>query len=234
MSDQENVRSTGKRPVSACVGLWGAFLLSALASACSVLPEKQPAATLYDFGHASVAASMPSAGAIQAPAQRTVVLAGVTARGLPADRQAMLYRYAYTDDQQLRAYQRARWSLPVDQLLALQLKRQLQDQWAVLTTDLGRARSERGQAAPLRLHLDLERFEQVFTQAEASTGELQLRATVFDAQGGGLLAQRGFSASVPAPGADAAGGARALADAARAVSADVDQWLQSVAGAQTR
>lgn len=206
-------------------------LLGALLGGCSALPAPPVNTSLYDFGLATATAPA-AAPASTAPSPLT--LGRVTAAGLPADRQALLYRYAYTNDHQLRAYQRARWSLPVDQLLARQLRRQLQTRWAVLTPDYGRARTRTGEAIPLVLHVNLERFEQVFADSHQSTGVIELRATLLEGDNGRLLGQRGFQRSVDAASADAAGGARALADAAQAASADLEQWLHSIARPDSR
>lgn len=209
-------------------------LLATVLSACSALPEQPPSMSLYDFG---VAPAGPSHDAtVGGPTASTdsvtgmppaLVVESVTAHGLPTDHQALLYRYAYTDDHQLRAYQRARWSLPAEQLIAQQLNRQLQKQWTVLMPEHGRAGMNRlGDRTPA-LHINVERFEQVFTTPNRSSGVIQLRATLFDTAGQNLIAQRNFSQSSDASSPDAAGGARALGTATQRVVADIGQWLQS-------
>ena len=231
MPDQEHANKTLMRPARRQPRsrhrptlLVIAPLLGALLGGCSALPAPPASTTQYDFGPAVVAQAAAPAQAALPP----LTLGSVTADGLPADRQALLYRYTYTDDHQLRAYQRARWSLPVEQLLARQLRQQLQTRWAVLTPDYGRTRTQSGEAVPLVLHVDLERFEQIFADSQLSNGVIELRATLLDSNGGRLLAQRSFRRSVDAGSADAPGGARALAAAAQAVSADLEQWLLSL------
>ncbi|EPB9494528.1 TPA: membrane integrity-associated transporter subunit PqiC [Pseudomonas aeruginosa] len=189
-------------------------LLAVLLGACTTLPSPPPSASLYDFGLPAADAHAPD---VQAGSSRVLMLAGVTAAGLPVGHQDLLYRYAYSDDHHLRAYQRARWSLPAEQLLAQRLRQQLQSGWAVLTPEVGRIRPSPELSEPLVLHVNLERFEQVFTEAERSVGVIQLQATVHKASDGSLVTQRVFQRSVPAPSA-----------AARLACADLDQWLQSL------
>lgn len=240
MPDQEHKQEILKRPGRARPRRSNRYplrarviapLLGALLSACSALPEPPANAALYDFG---LAAAVAPATAPPKTAPRPLMLGGVTADGLPVDQQALLYRYAYTDDHQLRAYQRARWSLPVEQLMARELRQQLQDRWAVLTPDYGRTRTRSGDVVPLVLHVNLERFEQVFSDSLRSAGVIELRATVLQGDGGRLLAQRSFRRSVDASSADAPGGARALAEAAQAAAADIEQWLHSIAPSDPR
>ena len=66
-------------------------------------------------------------------------------------------------------------------------------------------------------------MRRTFDTATSSKGVLRLRASVF--RNHRLVDQKTFDRSVPAPSADAAGGARALADASDAVAADVLSWL---------
>src|SRR5699024_7323534 len=89
------------------------FLLILLAG-CSALPIPPPRAVQYDFG--------PGGGPAQAtlgtPAPRPpVALADIQAAGRADTSSAVLYRLAYSNAQELRPYQSARWSQPPTQLL---------------------------------------------------------------------------------------------------------------------
>ncbi len=92
--------------------------------------------------------------------------------------------------------------------------------------------------ALLPLHASSPKFFQAATQNDFlrgdvenlsidSHGQLTLRASVF--LGHKLVSQQAFSVKIPSHSADAAGGARALADAADKVAQDMLVWLnQSV------
>ena len=76
------------------------------------------------------------------------------------------------------------------------------------------------------LRTELDDFAHNFDSATASNGTITLRASVFSSHK--LVDQKSFTRSVAAPTADAAGGARALADAADALSGDVLAWLATL------
>ena len=85
-------------------------------------------------------------------------------------------------------------------------------------------------AAPVTgrvLRIELEEFSHLFTSPAESTGLLRLRATLVDPTPAGetLLGQRVFIVQKPALTADAAGGTRALAAAARQVAVEIDEWV---------
>ncbi|MES2950433.1 MAG: ABC-type transport auxiliary lipoprotein family protein [Pseudomonadota bacterium] len=194
-------------------------------SACSSL-RPQAKATVYDFGPGAVAAQPATRMAPLPP----LVLAEVEANAA-LDSAAVLYRLAYSDAQQLRPYAHTRWSMAPSQLLRQRLREQLGQRRAVLNAAQGVVVAGK---PPMVLHLELDEFSQLFETAERSSGLVRLRATL--GQGGGgaerLLAQRSFVVQRPATGADAAGGVRALTEAADAVIAEIEQWLQQVEQAQ--
>jgi hypothetical protein len=68
------------------------------------------------------------------------------APGLPEGGNAVLYRLAYADAQQLRPYSQARWSQPPAQLLQQRLREQLGLRRAVLKADDGAAQARRIEA----------------------------------------------------------------------------------------
>ena len=198
--------------------LFGLMIL-ALTGCAQMQPH--PRATVYDFGPGPV---------VDAPANRmanlpALVLAEVdTSAAL--DSTAVLYRLAYSDAQQLRPYQAARWSMTPAQLLRQRLREHLGQRRAVLNAAQGMAISQ----SSMSMHLELDEFSQLFDSAEHSTGLVRLRATVGQANAGAdrLVAQRSFVVQRPAPTQDAAGGVRALTLAVDAVVAEIAEWLEQV------
>lgn len=193
-------------------------------SGCSAL-RPPPRATVYDFGPGAVSATA-STKAAPLPA---IVLAEVEANAA-LDTTAVLYRLSYSDAQQLRPYAQTRWSMPPAQLLRQRLREQLGQQRAVLQAAQGVVVGK----PAMTLHLDLDEFSQLFESEQRSSGLVRLRATLGQSSGAGerLLAQRSFVLQRPAPSADAAGGVRALTEAADAAIADIEQWVQQVEQAQ--
>lgn len=190
---------------------WTLILSAALLTACAGLPERAPAPLRYDFGPAA-AASQPASG--------TRPLLALRVQASPAlDSPAMLYRLAYADAQQLRAYSQARWAMVPAELLQQRLRDGLGRQYVLPPA---------GDAAPRLLHIELEEFSQLFSSAEQSAGLLRLRASLLQRTGGGeqLLAQRELQLQQPAASADAAGGVRALGAATDAAITELVQWLQ--------
>lgn len=208
-----------KKSIALKVGLLaGAVVLSA----CSVLPKPPATATLYDLGPAiSKPVDLPVG-------KRPVMVAAITGQGLIPGSTAMLYRFANVD-QQLRAYQEARWSRPIEQLFGLQLRQQLEQGRPVLDTEFSVTRMRAGDQYPLVLRVDIENFEQIFQDDQHSKAVVQLRATLVEpgATGDKLLAQRTFVSAIDAPEANAAGGAQALANASRTLAGEIDRWLRN-------
>ncbi|MBO9679677.1 MAG: membrane integrity-associated transporter subunit PqiC [Acidovorax sp.] len=195
-----------------------------LLAGCSALPQPPARATLYDFGPGATAEAAPASVTAALP---PLALADVEAPGLADASTGLFYRLAYADAQQLRPYTQARWSQPPAVLVQQRLREQLGLRRTVLhATDATALRTGK---APSVLRVSLEEFSQVFASPADSSGLLRLRATVVDAVPGGevLVAQRVFVVRRPAPSADAAGGARALAEAADQVAQDLAQWLEA-------
>ena len=201
------------------------MMLAALAAGCSVLPAPPVRADVYDFGPGP----MQPAGDAQAAAPLApIVLAAVDTVGMPEGSSALLYRLAYANAQQLRPYTQARWSQPPADLLAQALRERLGQRRMVLSGDGGAALQldQIRQASVLRVQL--EEFSQIFSSPDASTGLVRVRAMLADAgpAGEALQAQRVFIARRPAATPDAAGGARALAEAAAQVADELANWVQ--------
>ncbi|WP_019372888.1 ABC-type transport auxiliary lipoprotein family protein, partial [Melaminivora alkalimesophila] len=124
----------------------------------------------------------------------------------------------------------ARWSQPPAVLLQQALRASLGSQRAVLSGDDGLALLTGPGQMPTVLRAQLEEFSHVFHSPQQSSGVLQLRVLVADASAAGetLVAQRLFMVEQPAATPDAAGGAQALAEAARQVATQVAHWLEQL------
>ena len=186
-------------------------LMMALAG-CST-SRSEGAIRIYDFG------PVPLQAALAGPASLATLVLFEPQVSPALDGNAVLYRLAYADAQQLKPYARARWSMPPAQLIGQRLRQQLGTQRAVVAP--GEA------AAPLNLRLVLEEFSHVFASPADSHGLLRLRATLTQRNGGSetLLAQRSFVVQLPAPTPDAVGAVRALSAASDQAIDQVAAWL---------
>lgn len=189
--------------------------LSATAILLGACATKGVPTTQFDFGPLPASASTPnSASNIGA-----IIVADVSG---PAalDTERMQYRLLYADARESKPYAYNQWTSTPPQLLTQRIKAQLAQAGVKVlsTTDAA--------ASPTVLRMEVEDFAQNFDTATSSKGVLRLRASVF--RNHRLVDQKTFDRSVPAPSADAAGGARALADASDAVAADVLSWLAAL------
>lgn len=167
----------------------------------------------YDFG--PLPATAPAAATHLPP----LVVPEVTGPAV-LDNQRMLYRLHYANPQQARFYARNHWaSTPLD-LITQRVKARIAQGGARVLS----ATDASGGVYLVRIEVD--DFAHVFTSTTQSTGVLRLRASLFE--NSRFLDQRTFTQSVPAQSADAAGGARALAAATDAVSADIVAWIASL------
>lgn len=221
---------------SSARGLFGfIFSLGVIALVgCSALPEPPSRPVMYDFGPGPMQAA-PSDRRAPLPA---LGLADVDAPGLPDGSNAVLYRLAYADAQQLRPYAQARWSQSPAQLLQQRLREHLGQRRAVLKADDGAAQvrdATQGGKLPPVLRVEVEEFSHTFTSATESVGLLRLRATVVDLTPAGekLRGQRVFIVRTPARSADAAGGVAALAEASTQAAKEVAEWVEQVAAPQS-
>ncbi|NRR34287.1 membrane integrity-associated transporter subunit PqiC [Oxalobacteraceae bacterium] len=200
-------------------------LLTRTLAACAVMllgacASKGPTPAHFDFG------PMPaSAHTTPAPAHPLAAIVVADVSGPAAlDSERMQYRLLYADARQARPYAYNHWSGTPLQLLTQRLKgRFAQAGVKVLAV------TDAAASLPL-LRIEAEDFSQEFDSASSSHGRISVRASLF--RGHLLLDQRSFSRSRPAPSADAAGGAQALAEASDALSADLLAWLASLPLAQ--
>ncbi|WP_395059152.1 ABC-type transport auxiliary lipoprotein family protein [Polaromonas sp.] len=223
-----NTVAARSRPAWAAGRFGLIFSLTLLLGACSALPDKPVRAALYDFGPGALT---PQPSTRQAPLA-PIALADISTAGGALDNQAVLYRLAYDDAQQLRPYSQARWSMPPAQLLRQRLRDVLGRNRAVLNAGEGPAlnRGVNQGVLPRVLQLDLEEFSHFFASPGSSVGLVRLRATLVETTPSGekLLAQRNVTVQRPAPSSDAPGGVRALTAASDAAIDEIATWLQQV------
>lgn len=184
---------------------WSLLALCAVLTACAT-PQAPSSKAVYDFGSALQA---PSSAAT---ARSAVIALPEIEAGAGLETPALLYRFQYANDQQLRPYAQARWSVPPAQLVRARLRDALSVQGPVLSTE---------GVAPWTLRVELDEFSQVFASPESSQGLLRLRASLFKGQQ--LAAQTTVLTQASAPTQDAPGGVRALTaatdDAVRQIAA---------------
>ena len=205
----------------------------AVATGCSVI-DKPTRATMYDFGPGDLSTQRATLPPAAAPAPATplppLAIADIATAGGALENQAVLYRLGYVDDQQLRPYSQARWTMPPAQLVRQRMRERLSQQRVVLTAREGVALNRSQNANLPMLRLELEEFSQLFSAPDASIGLIRLHATLVDITPAGerLVAQRNLSVQRPATSADAAGGVRALTAATDAAIDELDQWLRQL------
>jgi cholesterol transport system auxiliary component len=208
--------------VASCVWV---LAMAAVFAGCAT-PDKPVRPMLYDFGPGAVAAvASPGPPSTQPP----LVLADIGASDA-LDGSALLYRLGYADENQLRPYALARWSAPPPQLVRQRLRDRLGRDHTVLDPSESAALARTSGAARRVLRVQLEEFSHYFETQAQSWGLLRLRATVTDdtAAGERLVGQRGFVVRRPAVTPDAAGGVRALSEAADTAAEEIGRWLKQL------
>ncbi|AOG22627.1 ABC-type transport auxiliary lipoprotein family protein [Acidovorax sp. RAC01] len=195
---------------------------------CSALPQPPARPALYDFGPGPAVQPAAERRMPQLPA---LTLDDIEAPGVTEGSNAVLYRLAYADAQQLRPYSQARWSQPPALLFHQRLREQLGQRRAILRPDNGAALArnpELGGRLPPVLRVELEEFSHIFTSPTDSAGVVRVRATVVDLlpEGETLRGQQVFLVRTPARTADAPGGVAALAQASTQVADEVAAWLE--------
>jgi len=180
-------------------------------SACA---SKGPTTANYDFGPLPPPAQAAGANGIGA-----IIVADATG---PAslDSERMQYRLLYADARQSRPYAYNQWTSTPLQLITQRMKARIAQAGVKVLSTTDSA------ASVNLLRLEVDDFAQNFETATQSSGNISLRASVFRSHR--LVDQKTFTRGAPAPSADAAGGARALADASDALAADVLAWLAAL------
>ncbi|USX26699.1 ABC-type transport auxiliary lipoprotein family protein [Oxalobacteraceae bacterium OTU3CINTB1] len=188
-----------------------ALIAAVLLSACA---SKGPTNANYDFGPLPPPPRTAGANGIGA-----IIVADATG---PAslDTERMHYRLLYADARQSRPYAYNQWTSTPLQLVTQRMKARIAQAGVKVLSTTDSA------ASVNLLRLEVDDFAQNFETATQSSGNISLRASVFRSHR--LVDQKTFTRSAPAPSADAAGGARALADASDALAADVLVWLAAL------
>lgn len=186
--------------------------LAALLGACA---SKGQTTAQYDFGPAAA----PAARAGTPPALPAIIVADV-AGPASLDTERMQYRLLYADARQSRPYAYNQWTSTPLQLLTQRIKTRIAQSGVKVLSATDAA------ASITLLRMEADDFSQNFSSASQSSGDISLRASLF--RNHRLVDQRTFRRSSPAPSADAAGGARALADATDALSEDILAWLAAL------
>jgi cholesterol transport system auxiliary component len=192
--------------------LLGAAILAFAVAGCAS-NKNAGANTQFDFGPLGA----PTAPVAQAPLSAIVVM---DATGSPTfENERMVYRLNYNDPLQARTYANSRWSANPLLLVTQRIKSRLAQAGVKVLS----ATDSATDVPSLRIEID--DFSHAFSSTTASEGQVVLRASLFD--GHALSGQKTFMRATPAPSADAAGGARALAGSTDAVAADIIAWLAS-------
>lgn len=200
---------TTRLAVRAAGGLIAALALT-LMGGCST-PQPPATKTVYDFG---LAPSAPGTVAARTTPAAPLLFADVQAP-MALNATAVQYRLSYDNEQELRPYALARWSMAPAQLVHQRLKLALNARGPVLAE---------GQGSPSHaLKIELEEFVQVFDQPQSSQGRISLRATLLN--GSQLVDQIRVQTSAVAHSNDAAGGVRALTQATDAAALQLVTWL---------
>lgn len=185
------------------------FAAAAVATLAACAGTSGPPAE-YDFGLGGATLEEP------ARLRREITVADTTAP-VWLESPALLYRLAYRDPAQPRAYAESRWVAPPPVLFTAQLRQRL-----VATTRSGVLVPGDGVRPAATLRVELTEFSQVFDAPERSRAVVRVRAVLVT--DGRLLGQTSFAVDRPATSPDAAGGARALALAADAAIDRLIGW----------
>lgn len=212
--------TAGSRVLAARTRAAAAALAAAMLGACST---PAPVAR-YDFG--VPAADAAGAHAPGGPAGLTVQV------GAPPwlDSTALLYRLAYDDEAQLRAYAQAQWVAPPAGLL----EQELRSAALVAATPAcatAPVRDPQGAAGPgtasgpaASLHVELLEFSQDFSTPQASQVILRARVRLLAARTNAVLGQREFELRSAASQPDAIGAAHGLSGLAKSFSRSALDW----------
>jgi cholesterol transport system auxiliary component len=180
-------------------------LMALSVAACST-PAPKATAAAYDFGLLPDAAPSLSLKAL-----------GISDAQVPL---------AYADAARQEAYANTRWAMSPAALMTQRLRQRA----AQAGITVGGNEGVRG--APL-LKMELDEFSHVFSSEKESKGVLVARASLLTGAEGArvLAAQRTFRVERAAASPDAAGGARALAQAADDAIGQILQWAANPASA---
>ncbi len=188
-------------------------ILAAVLVLAGCASSKTQEATTFDFGPAA-------AQQTNAPAALPAIVVMDATGPAALENERMYYRLNYANALEARTYANSRWASNPLQMVTQRMKARLsQTGMKVLSS------TDASTGVPL-LRVEVDDFVHAFSSAGQSEGQVTLRASLFSDHR--LLDQRTFTRTTPAPSADAAGGARALAASTDAVAADIQAWLATV------
>lgn len=183
-----------------------ASLLVLCLSACSFM-DTRPQATLYDLG------PLPKKQEVYLKDNATIKTAVDSQQWMEINQ--MVYRLNYQNNQQVRFYTQSSWTATPSELFKNRL-----DTFLIASRNV--TYEEKG-VPHLKLYVYIDDFSQHFESASDSKARILLRARLF--KDGILVAQHSFAKIVPAETPDAAGGAKALAQASDKIIFDLIQWV---------
>lgn len=191
------------------------LVIPLILQACVSTP---PPLKYYDFG----AVVKPAKPEDNAPLCKLplIQLADITAPSALSSNM-MLYRLLYANDQQSYSYANHRWNMTPVQLLTQRIKMQLALRGVTLI-DSGIV-SLNSNLNVLQLRLEVEDFNQYFSDAAHSYAQIQIRASLIRDRK--LLAQTMLQQQVNADSADAPAGARAMRMATDELILNLTHWL---------
>lgn len=194
---------------------WGLLLRVAAAAPMLLSACATPggSVTRFDLG------PPPTATSFDPNLTNTRALAQVSA---PArlDSPAIVYRLAYDDADQVRAYAQSQWAAAPASLLSQRLRERLS-----LALSAGVSRASEHPASDYLLRVELEEFSQVFDTPQTSHALLQACATLVDLRRHELVAQHVFEVRQPALAPNAAGAAHGLRDATDRFINELLHWM---------
>lgn len=195
------------------IRLLAAIAVAFLAGCASSKSSQQN--TMFDLGPAAPAAATATA---PAPLHALVVTDATGSAALDSER--MFYRLNYADALQARSYANSRWNTSPLSMVTQRLKARLAQSGSKVLSE-----TDASTGIPI-LRVEVDDFIHAFSSASQSEGQVVLRASLFQAHK--LVDQKTFSRNTAARSADAAGGARALADSTDAVAGDIVAWLSAL------
>ncbi len=190
---------------------WMALAVAGIVSGCTSLGQVPPPPQVLDVGSLET----PS---VALPARAPLVVPPVEAAPLLRG-DGVIWREK--GSLQPNAYASFQWASPPAELFGQRLRERLSIEGPVVQTNVSGTLPE--------ARVFLERFEQVFDLAAGadgaavSTGDIALRVVLTRA--GEVIDQLRFALSIPAPSADAPGGAEALRAAVNNATETIAQWL---------
>jgi cholesterol transport system auxiliary component len=169
--------------------------------------------TRFDLG-------LPPTGAaleVQVTNARTLAQVDAPAR---LDSPAIVYRLAYDDASQVRAYAQSQWAAAPASLLSQRLRERL-----ALAESARISHADDSLASNYLLRVELEEFSQIFDTPQTSHALVQACATLVDSRRHEVLAHHIFEVHRPAPSPDAPGAAHGLRDAVDQFIAELLHWM---------